>query len=356
MAGYWFSLILVLGFLIRGLHASAGDADPAYRSCVERCEKTGTIGDVFIPHCKFLSSDAAFNNTWYMQEPLYLQWKQLNCRSDCSYHCMMQREKEREALGLLPVKYHGKWPFKRIYVFQEPASAALSALNLLTHFIGWLSFFVLVNYKLPLRPHSKRTYYEYTGLWHIYGLLSMNAWLWSAIFHTRKAGLLICCCITWVFIDLVFATNLRCEGRGNSGDVCSPNSSFRDDSHLVPQLLRARLWMEHEGLCGDGRRSTARMGDLGRHEAPSSTSPPMGRRVMWRARHASGDLRFPSLWRLRRRPRAMARVHHSPHLSVVELRQVGRQASDRFAREESQVRATSITRTLISLFNSSSRI
>ncbi|KAG0492840.1 hypothetical protein HPP92_006238 [Vanilla planifolia] len=38
MAGYWFSLILVLGFLIRGLHASAGDADPAY-SVHNKCSR-----------------------------------------------------------------------------------------------------------------------------------------------------------------------------------------------------------------------------------------------------------------------------------------------------------------------------
>jgi len=70
-------------------------------------------------------------------------------------------------------------------VYQEPLSAALSAVNLLMHFTGWLSFFLLVNYKLPLRPQTKRTYYEYTSLWHIYAILSMNAWFWSTIFHTR---------------------------------------------------------------------------------------------------------------------------------------------------------------------------
>ncbi|KAG6506411.1 hypothetical protein ZIOFF_031734 [Zingiber officinale] len=36
---------------------------------------------------------------------------------------------------------------------QEPISAIFSAVNLLMHFIGWLTFFILVNYKLPLRPH-----------------------------------------------------------------------------------------------------------------------------------------------------------------------------------------------------------
>lgn len=73
-----------------------------------------------------------------------------------------------------------------MHVFQEPVSVALSALNLAMQFHGWVSFFILVNYKLPLRP-NRRTYYEYTGLLHLYGLLAMNSWLWSAVFHSRYA-------------------------------------------------------------------------------------------------------------------------------------------------------------------------
>lgn len=61
---------------------------------------------------------------------------------------------------------------------------ALSVLNLAIQFHGWVSFFILVNYKLHLRP-NKTPYYEYTGLWHIYAMLAMNAWLWSAVFHSR---------------------------------------------------------------------------------------------------------------------------------------------------------------------------
>lgn len=122
---------------------------------------------------------------------------------------MMQREKEREELGLTPVKYHGKWPFIRVFIFQvcpnisiltralcshnyfiyifgshfdsnifvqEPVSASFSVLNLIMHFHGWLSFY--------LRPQGKRTNYAYTGLWHIYGIVAMNAWFWSFIFHS----------------------------------------------------------------------------------------------------------------------------------------------------------------------------
>ena len=67
---------------------------------------------------------------------------------------------------------------------QEPVSVALATLNLAMQFHGWVSFLILLYYKLPLRP-DKKTFYEYTGLWHIYGILAMNAWFWNAVFHSR---------------------------------------------------------------------------------------------------------------------------------------------------------------------------
>ena len=231
---------------------------------METCEKRGQIGELRFRHCHFSSEGLPSDSPWYTQEPLYLSWKRLNCKSDCRYHCMRQREDQRKSLGLEPVKYHGKWPFLRVSVFQvwnidphlniscnlshshprcsvislslafsflsslslsllsliislafylsyphtslffpnwisispsyltwlfwsfpqEPASAVLSAINLIMHFNGWLSFFLHVYYKLPMNQ-NKKSYYEYTSLWLVYGLLSMNAWFWSAIFHSR---------------------------------------------------------------------------------------------------------------------------------------------------------------------------
>lgn len=185
------------------------------RTCVKQCEEIGCIDQQCFPQCKFSSDGVSVDQPWYMQEPLYLKWKQWDCQSDCRYHCMVKREGEREALGYHPVKYHGKWPFKRIYgiqvcftkllkqlmnlelkwylfIFmiivalfaQEPVSVAFSALNLSMHFHGWLSFFILLYYKLPLRQ-DKKAYYEFASLWHIYALFSMNSWFWSAVFHSR---------------------------------------------------------------------------------------------------------------------------------------------------------------------------
>ncbi|KAL9269557.1 Post-GPI attachment to proteins factor 3-like protein [Drosera capensis] len=174
--------------LIAVLEASEGDADPIYRNCVQLCEKTGCVKDKCFHQCNFTSSGNRPDNGQYLQEPLYLQWKQWDCRSDCQYHCMLSREEERQRLGHKPAKYHGKWPFLRIYGIQEPVSVAFSALNLAMHFHGWISFFILIYYKLAL-DDNRKAFYEFTGLWHIYGMLAMNSWFWSAVFHSRDVDL-----------------------------------------------------------------------------------------------------------------------------------------------------------------------
>lgn len=185
---YWVGFFLVFSCLVGTLDASAGDSDPIYRTCVGQCEKSGCVGQRCFSHCNFSSDGVSIDGPWYKQEPLYLQWKQWDCQSDCRYYCMLDREKEREALGHGPVKYHGKWPFKRVYGIQEPVSVAFSALNLAMHFHGWLSFFILLYYKLPMKQ-DKKAYYEYASLWHIYGFLSLNSWFWSAVFHSRDVDL-----------------------------------------------------------------------------------------------------------------------------------------------------------------------
>ncbi|XP_040987002.1 post-GPI attachment to proteins factor 3 [Juglans microcarpa x Juglans regia] len=188
MDRYLISFVAVLSCLLGGLDASAGDVDPHYRACVKTCEEIGCVGQRCFPDCNFSKEGVSSDGPWYMQEPLYLQWKQGDCQSDCRYYCMFDREKEREALGEGPVKYHGKWPFKRVYGIQEPVSVAFSALNLAIHFHGWLSFFILLYYKLPLNM-NKKAYYEFASLWHIYGFFSMNSWFWSVVFHSRDVEL-----------------------------------------------------------------------------------------------------------------------------------------------------------------------
>ncbi|KAK9698983.1 hypothetical protein RND81_08G145400 [Saponaria officinalis] len=181
--GIFHFLLPTLLFLGSGFHAhaTAGDSDPIYMTCVEKCKKTGCIQEQCFNSCNVsLSAEAP----WYFQEPLYIRWKEWDCLDECRYHCMVLREAEREKRDDQPVKYHGKWPFRRVFGIQEPVSVAVSMLNLALIFHGWLSFFILLHYKLPMKPSGK-TYYEYTGLWHVYAILSMNSWFWSVVFHSR---------------------------------------------------------------------------------------------------------------------------------------------------------------------------
>ncbi|XP_060215543.1 uncharacterized protein LOC132642327 [Lycium barbarum] len=161
-----------LSCLFGAFYASVGDIDPLYRDCIVQCEKTGCAGETCFPHCTN-SLDGSSSNS--QKEPQYMQLNQWNCPSDCKYHCMLQRERKRAALGFGPVKYHGKWPLKRVFGLQEPLSVAFSALNLAMHVQGWLSFFKLI----------KRTSYDYASLWYIYGFFSVNSWFWSVVFHSR---------------------------------------------------------------------------------------------------------------------------------------------------------------------------
>lgn len=185
----FFLFLLSISSLFLVLIASSGDADPIYKACIGQCEKTGCVAEKCFQHCSFSSDGHPVDGPWYLQEPLYQQWKKWDCRSDCQYHCMLNREEQRQKLGLRPAKYQGKWPLQRVYGMQEPVSVALSGLNLAIQFHGWISFFILVNYKLALKADRKH-YYEYTGLWHIYALLSMNAWFWNAVSHCRDVELI----------------------------------------------------------------------------------------------------------------------------------------------------------------------
>ncbi|KAH9620465.1 hypothetical protein KSS87_021761 [Heliosperma pusillum] len=180
---WWLSFLLLFSCSAPVSHASPGDANPLYRFCVTRCISNGCIAEKCFPQCKVPSSNDSGDSPWYMQTPLFVKWKQSDCLSDCRYYCMESVEVERQARGHDPVKYHGKWPFKRVIGLQEPVSVALSILNLLMHLYGWVSFSNLLYHKLPLK--QSKTYYEYTILWHIYALVSLNSWLWSAVFHSR---------------------------------------------------------------------------------------------------------------------------------------------------------------------------
>jgi hypothetical protein len=72
--------------------------------------------------------------------------------------------------------FHGKWPFYRFLGMQEPASVLFSFANLAVH-AYWLPRLAR---RLPSSlPAPLRRRFQ------LLPLVGINAWLWSAIFHTR---------------------------------------------------------------------------------------------------------------------------------------------------------------------------
>lgn len=89
-----------------------------FRACFGKCKEIGCAGETCFAHCNTPLNGSSSDDNWYLKVPLYLWLKQENCLNDCQYHCMLQRENVRATRGLGPVKYHGKWPFKRVFGLQ----------------------------------------------------------------------------------------------------------------------------------------------------------------------------------------------------------------------------------------------
>ncbi|CAI7992339.1 Post-GPI attachment to proteins factor 3 [Geodia barretti] len=77
-----------------------------------------------------------------------------------------------------PVRqFHGKWPFVRLLGVQEPASVLFSLLNGAAVVVGYHRF-----------STSSPSDYHLHSVLHVELLVSVNTWLWSAVFHTRDVG------------------------------------------------------------------------------------------------------------------------------------------------------------------------
>ncbi|KDR81958.1 hypothetical protein GALMADRAFT_135342 [Galerina marginata CBS 339.88] len=152
--------LLTIVTLSRCVCASSGDRSPEFVHCVDLCraEKCG-------PH---------------QTEPLpmALRLTRWTCTDDCKYRCMHEITDRDIQLGKPVHQYHGKWPFWRFAGMQEPASVAFSLLNLWAHARGASK----VRRKVS-KDHPMRSYYL------VWSMVSVNAWVWSSVFHTRDLPL-----------------------------------------------------------------------------------------------------------------------------------------------------------------------
>ena len=189
--------------------ASEGDRSPEYRMCVSSCTadlcKDGVDDGVMFAH----------------RLPFILRLMRWTCEDDCKYHCthritndavervhrihtdahaevealartqpISATQKAQRVQGLVQtqlaglrnvqkqmVQYHGKWVFIRFLGAQEPLSVLFSLLNLRVHYKALF----MMRKGLPDAFPLKLVYI-------VHALISINAWLWSAIFHARDTN------------------------------------------------------------------------------------------------------------------------------------------------------------------------
>ncbi|KAH9918343.1 Per1-like protein [Epithele typhae] len=136
--------------------ASSGDRAQGFRDCVSTCERQLCPASSPIP-----LSFALRLTRW-------------TCTDDCKYRCMHMVTDAAIKHGAPVEQYYGKWPFWRLAGMQEPASVLFSVFNFVAHFNGARK----ILRRVP-DGHPMKKFYL------VFALASMNAWVWSSVFHTR---------------------------------------------------------------------------------------------------------------------------------------------------------------------------
>lgn len=158
-ADYRLFVALAALVVIQGARASSGDRSLSFQTCLTTCLPGRCMNTL----------------------PLTQRITMWTCQDDCAYECTHTATDAAEASirifgprAARVEQFYGKWAFWRLWGMQEPASVAFSLLNLQAH----LSGLGLLRRRVP-RNHPMRKYYL------AWSLVGANAWIWSAIFHTR---------------------------------------------------------------------------------------------------------------------------------------------------------------------------
>lgn len=217
--GFMALLALLVCSMVPLAQASQGDRSLEFRHCVSSC-----VSDVCGPLREEVMGREGDGTVAPLRLPLVLRMTRWNCEDDCSYHCTHRvtndaydrvakikaqaknsvwaevsqdveaggrgasRKEINERIAskikaamdsLRPVQkemvqYYGKWVFIRVLGAQEPLSVLFSLLNLSVH----IKFLPQLVKKVPDIYPLKLVYIAHA-------LISANAWIWSAVFHTR---------------------------------------------------------------------------------------------------------------------------------------------------------------------------
>ncbi|XP_078376168.1 GPI-specific phospholipase A2-like PGAP3 isoform X2 [Oculina patagonica] len=151
------SSILLVVLLWNPVKGSKGDKSLEFRICMKECSKGCELDE------------------YPGKLPIYLTMFWWDCSDECKYQCM-HKVTESNMKNNKPIKqFYGKWPFVRFLGIQEPASVLFSIFNGVGHIAGWKM----------LKSTVPNTDYNMYPVWKVNVVISLNAWFWSVVFHTR---------------------------------------------------------------------------------------------------------------------------------------------------------------------------
>ncbi|EMG48011.1 PER1 Protein PER1 [Candida maltosa Xu316] len=131
--------------------ASIGDNLPEFQNCLTDCD------------CQTI--------------PQSIFW---SCLANCNYFCQQHITNIREAQGDPTVQFYGKWPFIRVFGFQEFFSTIFSLMNLYVNYKNITPIFR--QYRRNDNIYGYKTMYlQYLGLL----IVSCVGWGFSAMFHFK---------------------------------------------------------------------------------------------------------------------------------------------------------------------------
>ncbi|XP_035905914.1 post-GPI attachment to proteins factor 3 [Anopheles stephensi] len=156
-------LIVLLIYFFRLIFASGGDRSQFYQNCLKFCT---------LDNCTQSGVSYKKELQW-KHDPInkLLMW---TCYDECGYDCMWRTTSAFHNRNWTTPQFYGKWPFVRFLGMQEPASVLFSIANFITHYK------MLQRFKREVRTDSPMY-----GTWRAFSYICLNAWIWSAIFHTR---------------------------------------------------------------------------------------------------------------------------------------------------------------------------
>lgn len=173
---FFFPTIFVITQLIVSILGSIGDRSQIFNDCLNYCRGLNCSVRSYIDKSDARNEVTRLVKTPFeLNQPFYLKLLGWGCLDECKYNCMWETVDIFENTYKLDVpQFYGKWPFIRVFGIQEPVSAIASILNLIVH---------LAMIKKLRKNLSKNSPFKF--IWYFFGSVSINAWVWSTLFHTR---------------------------------------------------------------------------------------------------------------------------------------------------------------------------